>query len=217
MSITDLLQPWIPIGIIREVGAIVVLLLLLFVIGAIIYAIANKIVKGPPAALGLTAMPLLRPVPIPTKNRGCFMRILVWIYDVRRWELAANWEYELSPGNRIVIPKGFVFDGASIPRVLWAFLNPIGLLLIPGLIHDYGYRYRQLWTVSEAIGETIPYEEGQRKSYWDRLFWRVGKQVNGTRIINLLAFLAVYLGGYGAWRGNRKREKTEPVTRPVSA
>ncbi len=210
MSIANLLQPWIPLIVIHEVGAIVVILVLLFIIGGIIFATTNKIKKKPSAAIDLSKMPLLRPVPIPTKNRSFFMRILVWIYDVRKWELAANWEYELSPGNRIILPEGFRFDGASIPRVLWAFLNPIGLLLIPGLIHDYGYRHKQLWKIDEDRNEVVSYEEGQqKKTYWDRLFRRVGKQVNGTRIINLVAFLAVYFGGYGAWRNNRKREENE--------
>jgi hypothetical protein len=215
MPITSLLQSWIPLFVIQEFGAIVVLLLLLFIIGAIIYAITNKITMKPPTSVNLSQMPLLRPVPIPTKNRSFFMRILVWIYDVRKWELAENWEYQLNPGERIIIPEGFQFDGASIPRVLWAFLNPIGLLLIPGLIHDYGYRYEQLWKIDESSMEPVSYMKGENKTQWDQLFWRVGKQVNGTKIINLLAFLAVYLGGYGAWKNNRKRAEQEPISRPV--
>jgi hypothetical protein len=66
--------------------------------------------------------------------------------------------------------EGFQFDGASIPRVLWAFLNPIGLLLIPGLIHDYGYRHRQLWIIDEDSMEAVPYMEGEDKAQWDQLF-----------------------------------------------
>ena len=143
------------------------------------------------------------------------MRILVWIYDVRKWELAADWEYQLSPRNRIILPEGFRFDGASIPRVLWAFLNPVGLLLIPGLIHDYGYRHKQLWKIDGDRKEIVPYMKGQNKAYWDRLFWIVGNQVNGTKTINFVAFLAVYLAGYGAWKKNRKREEKEYISLPV--
>ena len=133
---------------------------------------------------------------------------------MRRWELAENWEYKLSPEDRIILPKGFRFDGASIPRVLWAFLNPIGLLLIPGLIHDYGYRYRQLWKIDEDRN-VVPYKKGQKKTDWDRLFLSVGRQVNGTRIINLVAFLAVYLGGYFAWKKNRKGKESEDIRPPL--
>ena len=69
------------------------------------------------------------------------MRLLVWIFEVRKWELMENWYFTLNDDVQIVINKGFVFDGASIPRPLWAFLSPVGLLLIPGLIHDYGYKF----------------------------------------------------------------------------
>ena len=212
---SNLLPPEIPLVIFQTFGAIVVALLLLFIIGGVIYAVTKKFTEKAPAAIKGGEMPLLRPVPIPTKNRGLLMRVLVWIYDVRKWELAANWEYQFSPKERIVVPKGFKFDGASIPRVLWSFLNPIGLLLIPGLLHDYGYRYRQLWKIDEDKMEAVPFMQDGKKKQWDLLFWRVGKQVNGTRIINLFAFLAVYFAGHLAWKNNRKREMEEPITRPV--
>ena len=217
MLISNIIELLIPMIVIQEFGAIVVMLLILFVIGSAIYAVTVKVVKKPPPAIDFEDMPLLRPVPIPTKKHGTFMRILVWIYDVRKWELAADWEYQLDPENRIILPEGFRFDGASIPRVLWAFLNPVGLLLIPGLIHDYGYRHRQLWKIDEDRKEVVPYMmfEGQKKTHWDRLFWMVGKQVNGMKFINLAAFLAVYLAGYGAWKKNRKKEKLEYLSRPV--
>ncbi len=199
--------------IIDVVGVIVVLLFSLYIIGGVIYAATKRVLKKPSTALCLGEMPLLRPLPIPTKNRCFFMRLLVWIYDVRKRELAANWEYKLSSGDRIILPKGFRFDGASIPRPLWAFLNPSGLLLVPGLIHDYGYRYKQLWKIDKARNTVSPYKEGQKKTAWDQLLLDVGKQVNGTRIINLAAFLAVYLLGYFAWRKSRK--KNEGSSRPV--
>lgn len=209
MSIANLCHCFIDV-----VGVSVVLLFSLYIIGAIIYAVTKKVLKKPSPASSLSEMPLLRPLPIPTKNRRFFMRILVWLYEPREWELAANWEYKLSSGDRIIIPKGFRFDGASIPRPLWAFLNPSGLLLIPGLIHDYGYRYKQLWKIDEGGITVSPYKEGLKRTDWDRLLLDVGKQINGTRIINLAAFLAVYLLGVGAWRKNRKKD--EGVSRPLS-
>ena len=44
-------------------------------------------------------------------------------------------------GKNFIIPKGFKFDGASVPKFLGQFLSPVGVLLIGGLIHDYGYKY----------------------------------------------------------------------------
>ena len=154
-------------------------------------------------------MPLLRPIPIPTRNRSSISRVLVWLHEVRVWEVAEHWRYTLpTDGTQIVIHKGFRFDGASIPRPLWAVLNPIGLLLIQGLIHDYGYRYRQLWKIEN--GTVSPYQRGAGKASWDRLFRMTGKAVNGMSFINFAAWLAVYLGGHLAWCSNRTKDE-QPV------
>ena len=160
------------------------------------------------------SMPVLRPIPIPTRERSLLMRIVVWMHQVRTWEVVENWEYTLPTDNtRIVIPEGFRFDGASIPRPLWVILSPSGLLLIPGLIHDYGYRYRQLWRV-ENDGTVSPYERGGSKTTWDRLFGKVGREINGMSFINFAAWLAVYLGGCFAWCRN-SRDDERPVVPDV--
>jgi hypothetical protein len=41
----------------------------------------------------------------------------------------------------VVIPKGFEWDGASVPRVAWSLLGfyPGGIMLAPSLPHDWGY------------------------------------------------------------------------------
>ena len=88
------------------------------------------------------------------------------------WE---NWEYDLPDGRRVLIPKGFVFDGASIPRLLWFFLSPTGLLLIPGLIHDFGYRYDYIWVVGED-GRICKQDQAMGQDYWDEVFYSVGEQ-----------------------------------------
>ena len=111
-----------------------------------------------------------------------------------------------------MIPRGFEFNGASIPRPLWAILSPTGLLLIPGLIHDYAYRYGQLWALeNEEDGEVSPYGKGKGKAFWDRLFRKTGRKVNGMSFINFAAWLAVYLFGGCAWRSHRKADREPPL------
>lgn len=71
-------------------------------------------------AISLDSMPVVKPVPIPTKNQNTKLKkIVASIFEVRKWVLTENWYYELSDGSMILIPKGFEFDGASIPRPLW--------------------------------------------------------------------------------------------------
>ena len=64
-------------------------------------------------------MPTLTPIPIPTRGRSLLERLVAWLHDVRKWEVAKNWEYTLpTTETRIVIHGGFQFDGASIPKFL---------------------------------------------------------------------------------------------------
>ena len=188
-------------------GVIAAGFLIFFVGAGIVYSLARRF-KEPPVSC--VSMPVLRPIPIPTKGHSLFMRVVVWLHQVRTWEVAENWEYTLPTGDTtIVIHKGFEFDGASIPRPLWAILNPIGLLLIPGLIHDYGYRYRQLWKVEN--GKVSAYAKGASKTTWDHLFRKTGRAVNGMSFVNFAAWMAVYFGGWLAWRSNRRKNE-KPVT-----
>jgi hypothetical protein len=189
------------------VGLTVVVLLFTFGILWAVYAVVTRFQERPESDFDApSTMPVLRPLAIPTKDRRLFMRILVWLFDVRHWKLVGNWYYRVPNGPVIVLHDGFKFDGASIPRPLWFLLNPIGLLLIPGLVHDYGYRYGQLWQITRTEnGLTIDeYRTGARRKQWDALFFQIGRDVNGTALINFFAYLAVWLGGRGAWRKNRR-------------
>ena len=163
-------------------------------------------------------MPKLEPVPIPTARHG----LMVWMHSVRRWRLAEHWKYDL-PKNccvecrkvKIIVPKGFVFDGASIPRPLWVLLHPSGLLLIPALVHDFAYRCGFLWKI--VIDEKTGKETGTVcrcngcKEDWDILFQKIGANVNGVRIVNFIAYWAVRIFGHRAWKKNETaREGAAP-------
>ena len=154
-------------------------------------------------------MPVLRPWPIETKGCGLSKRLWRWVTTVRQWEVVENWEYSLPNGGpRIIIPKGFLFDGASIPRPLWGVLSPIGLLLIPGLIHDFAYRYDYLWA-KEADGTIYKYGKGRGQHFWDTIFKDVGKAVNGMAVIDTLGWATLSVAGWWAWRSNRKLNTPE--------
>jgi len=152
-------------------------------------------------------MPMLRPLPIKTspedkKKRWIFTKTIIWFFSIREWRLEENFQYELEDGTKLILHKGFIFDGASVPRPLWALLSPVGLLLIQGLIHDYGYRYQQLWKIN-SNGDVVAFMEGEKKKEWDILFKKVGREVNGMAIIGFLAYLSVRWFGCFAWERNR--------------
>jgi hypothetical protein len=175
--------------------------------------------KAPTPTIDPKGMPYLRPIPIPTANSPFGMRTLVWFFEIRRWVLTENWTYRLKDGTEIILPADFEFDGASIPRIFWGILSPVGLLLIPGLIHDYGYKYNQLWELTDE-GQVRPYPgAGQEpdKVFWDKLFREVAKDVNGFWLINAVAWLAVAVGGNGTWRRHREVDAKPDKPRVVQS
>lgn len=148
-------------------------------------------------------MPVLRPIRICTKGLPLLKKIWVLLTAVRKWELAENWFFILPTGQTIIIPRGFVFDGASTPKFMWGFLEPTGVLLIQGLVHDFGYRYDYLWSINHN-GKFYKIQVGAGKKYFDDLFMQIGRDVNELVLTGYLAWLSLKAFGGIAWRSNRK-------------
>lgn len=146
-------------------------------------------------------MPSLRPVLIPTKNKSFWRKTWIWLSKSRLWEVTEDYNFILPSGTEIVIPKGFVMDGASIPRPFWFLLSPVGLLLIAGLIHDYGYRYDCL--LIRVGDKLVSYRKGAGKAYWDILFYKINLMVNDIKPVAKVAYWAVKFGGGSSWRNHR--------------
>lgn len=160
------------------------------------------------ASINSDKMPVLRPRPISTaKQHNPIDRLIAWVLGVREWELTQAFVFEFKDVS-YVLHAGFIFDGASIPRQLWAVLSPVGLLLIPGLLHDYGYRYNGIYILNDA-GEPEWSTDIEGKEAWDELFKAVGDEVNGMFILNAIATLGLYVGGLKAW--NSWRDPKEPI------
>jgi len=140
--------------------------------------------------------PVMRPIRIATKGKGFFKMIMMWILGTRHWEIANDFEYELN-GTKYVIPAGFKFDGASIPKFLHTFLSPVGVLLLGGLVHDYAYKYAALKPKKGAVLLL-----DQKKS--DEIFRDINIEINGFYFMNYLAYWSLRLGGFMAWNKHRK-------------
>lgn len=66
-------------------------------------------------------------------------RPLVRKVGIRQWQLMEDYH---SPAG-VVVPKGFITDGATIPKPLWAFMRPEGYLFEAAILHDYLYQDRK--------------------------------------------------------------------------
>ena len=146
-----------------------------------------------------TSMPDLKPLPIKTKGKGFFKAIVMWLLGTRNWELTNDFTYVLN-GNKYVIPAGFKFDGASIPKFLRTFFSPVGVLLLGGLVHDYAYKYETL--LRENKRDTLG-KISQKRA--DEIFRDININVNGFYLMNYLAYCSLRLGGFVAWNGHIKR------------
>jgi hypothetical protein len=99
-------------------------------------------------------MPKVEPVIIPTKGLSFWPTLWALLTSVRRWRLTEDWRYTLpihttnavyrdngkwttldfvENNVTIIIPKGFEFDGASIPKPLYFLAGVFLVLLIIGI------------------------------------------------------------------------------------
>ena len=172
-------------------------LLILFVIIGFIINLLDK--KKSNLKFSYDELPHLQPVKISTKGKGFWKGIIMWLTSTRNWVITKDWKYKIDD-NEYVIPKGFQFDGASIPKFLRTFFSPVGVLLIGGLVHDYMYKYSALKSV-QAKGALLLVD--QKKA--DQIFRDINIEVNGFYFMNYLAYWSLRIGGFVAWNGHRKR------------
>ena len=137
-------------------------------------------------------MPHMKPIPIPTAGKGFWGAIWMWLTGTRHWIISKDFNYKID-GTAYVIPKGFQFDGASIPKFLHTWLSPTGVLLMGGLVHDYAYKYATLKKKGKGTGGDMNQKQA------DIIF-----EQNGFHFLNYLAYWALRVGGFMAWNKHRK-------------
>jgi len=142
-------------------------------------------------------MPQMQPVPIPTKGKGFWGAIWMWLTGTRHWIVSKDFVFKIDEVE-YVIPKGFKFDGASIPKFLHTWLSPVGVLLMGGLVHDYAYKYATLKRKGKGTYGILTQKEA------DVIFRDINIEINGFHFLNYLAYWALRLGGFVAWNAHRK-------------
>ena len=146
----------------------------------------------------IRSMPIMSPIPIPTKDKGLIDAIILWLWEPRHWKIEKDFHYSIN-GTEYMVPKNFEFDGASVPRLLWFFLSPVGILLIRGLVHDYGYMYA---TLMKKDGSNIGY---QNQKFHDDLFRDICIEINGFKLLNYGAYYTLRLVGWYCWNQHKER------------
>ena len=125
--------------------------------------------------------------------------------DNKFWIVVEEMVYVIGSTNeRIVVPKGFVTDFASIPQALWALgLSPHGQYSRAAVIHDYLY-----WSQGCSRGQA------------DRLLVIAMKESSVSGFDEFLVYRGVDMGGAGAMErecsGTESRTPTD-CTRKLSS
>ena len=108
---------------------------------------------------------------------------------------------------KITVPAGFIFDGASVPRIAWTIsgIRPDGLIRAAALIHDWIYHYDGLlpegshqYLDEDNIWKNI-YGRWKRKDA-DRIFARIMREAGMSKFKRRAAYLAVRMFGGFRWR-----------------
>ena len=107
--------------------------------------------------------------------------------DNQTWALTRSLQYAIgNTGVILTVPRGFVTDFASIPKLLWWWLSPHDYYSRAAVVHDYLY-WTQQCTRLQA----------------DNLLLIAMKESNVSSERQLLVYRGVRLGGESAWNANK--------------
>lgn len=134
-------------------------------------------------------MPIVSPIRYESSS-NFFSKVWKWLTYTRRWELMEDWAYVFSNGKEIFIEKGFVHDGASIPKGFRNIVSPVGVLYIAGIIHDKKYASPEGMTRKEA----------------DELFITAANEMNELTVLNRICYGLLRVAGWIAWNKHRKND-----------
>jgi hypothetical protein len=122
------------------------------------------------------------------------------------WEKQTRTE-KATAAARIVVPVGFLYDGASVPRVAWTLSGvlPDGLIRAAALVHDWLYRYKGRlpagsYQYRDQAGNWQDYYAAWSRKDADRLFGRMMREAGMSKRRRRLAYRTVRWFGWWVWK-----------------
>lgn len=115
------------------------------------------------------------------------LRLIISPVDYgRKRELMADFLF-----RGVKVNKGFITDGASIPKVCWTIIgHPFGRYLEAAVIHDFLY-----------------FEGTLTRKECDKVFLEAMKELKVFALQRWVMYKGVRMWGWLGWRCHRKREK----------
>jgi hypothetical protein len=96
------------------------------------------------------------------------------------------------------VPARFKTDFASVPRLFWRIVAPLGPHLPAAILHDWLY-----------------YSNGMTRAKADMVLFVAMGLTNTNTVVRYLVYWAVRLGGWHAWNAHRERDRKERMRRTI--
>ena len=164
--------------------------------------------------------PALKRIPYRMQGMSPFRQILHRWSNPPRYLLIEDYVITLDDGLQLVHPRGFVVDGASVPRLLWPIIEPTGPLLEGSVPHDMYYQHGYLLARREPgrifnlasqklsrescrFGDLVPVFIGRGQAFGDRLLRDITIEKHGATVDANRAYRALRIFGKKAWNKYR--------------
>lgn len=122
--------------------------------------------------------------------------------DGHLWEVTAPFEYCVgseTSETKVVVPKGFITDFASVPKVLWNMLPPTGSYGKAAVVHDFLYQHPWVNIPGPVTTKIL-----DRKSC-DDIFNEAMGVLNVGTWTRRLVYSGVRVGGWKPWNEYRAK------------
>jgi hypothetical protein len=123
------------------------------------------------------------------------------VNDGKRWVIRSDFGYDVGEegsGENINIPKGFVTDFASTPRLLVGVFPRWGKYGNAAVVHDYLYWQQKKYTRERA----------------DEIFLEAMEVLGVSKFNKNCLYLAVKHFGFFAWNSHAKEKRDNPIFNP---
>lgn len=119
-------------------------------------------------------------------------RLEIAEFDDKNWEVLQPLVVTIAEGLVLTVPKGFISDLTSTPRVFWCFFPPTGKYQKAAVVHDWLYA---------ANGPDVS------RGLADRVFLDIMASTGVSALTRKLLWLGVRIGG--SYRFKRRDRRVE--------
>lgn len=129
--------------------------------------------------------------------------------DGHIWELTAPFEYCVGSKDsnvKVIIPKGFITDFASVPKILWNLLPPTGSYGKAAVVHDYLYQHPWVTIYDVPAQPTWFRTELKIRKECDEILNEAMQVLNVGKWTRRMVYTGVRVGGWKPWNSYREKE-----------